>query len=386
VTRSSLVVIGPLPPPIHGVSISTALVLANPLLAARFELQHVDTSDPRTRSNIGRWDVTNVLLGLRAAYRLSRSLSHGRGVVYLTLSQGVPGFLRDSLFVHCAALRGWRVAAHLRGSDFPDFYARRGALLRWWIRFTLSRVTSIAVPGWSLTGLFDGLVPRERIAVVPNGTPDVGSDAGPRDPETVLFLSNLRRRKGVRESVEAALLVLEQHPTARFVFAGDWEDEQLQRELREQASHAGERIRFLPAVNGEDKRRLLVSASVLLFPPVEPEGHSRVVLEGLAAGLPVVTTNRGAIAETVIDGESGFVLDDPVPQELADRILALLGDADLRSRVGRAARTRYLAEFTQETADRRIADWLEELAALSEEASTTALSARQRDAQSGRAE
>ena len=83
------------------------------------------------------------------------------------------------------------------------------------------------------------------------------------------------------------------------------------------------------------------------------------MLEAMSAGLPVVTTDRGAIAETVRDGEGGFVLRDPVPEELAERTCRLLEDSALRERMSEAARRRYLEEFTQEHADRRLAEWLD---------------------------
>ena len=82
------------------------------------------------------------------------------------------------------------------------------------------------------------------------------------------------------------------------------------------------------------------------------------MLEALAAGLPVVATDRGAIGETVVDGSSGFVLDEPDPRLLADRLLRLLSDPLLMEQQSRAARDRYLSEFTQDRADRRLADWL----------------------------
>jgi glycosyltransferase involved in cell wall biosynthesis len=214
--------------------------------------------------------------------------------------------------------------------------------------------------GSSLRWVFEGLVPSDRIEVVANGTPDQGMNGVPRDAETVLFLSNLRRRKGLVEALEAARIVLDHHPSARFLFVGEWESAELEKEAR--AAAVGPRIEFLEAQSGAAKDRLLASSSILLFPPVEPEGHPRVVLEGLAAGIPIVTTDRGAIAETVIDGESGFILRDPVPEELADRVLRLLRDSDLRKQMGEAARARYLESFTQEKADRRLADWLSRLA------------------------
>ena len=184
--------------------------------------------------------------------------------------------------------------------------------------------------GESLRSVFDGLVPPERIAVVSNGTPDLGEGDPERRNGTVLFLSNLRARKGLVESVEAARIVLDRHEDARFLFVGAWDDKELERRVRQLAAPAGERIRFLPAVDDEGKREILHSSSILLFPPVESEGHPRVVLEAMATGMPLVTTDQGAISDSVADGEAGFVLDDADPERLADCVLRLLEDEDLR--------------------------------------------------------
>jgi glycosyltransferase involved in cell wall biosynthesis len=356
VTKTRLIVVGPLPPPIHGVTVSTKLVLANRQLHERFRVQHLDTSDHRSGKNIGVWDARNVIGALGAVTRLLCSLRPPRGVVYLPLSQSTPGFMRDSLFVVIGHTLRWRVGAHLRGSDFRAYYETSPRPLKRWIRFTLRRIDSVAVMGESLRWIFVGLVPDERIAVVPNGTPDPGPLPNRRDRNHVLFLSNLLRRKGVVEAVDAALLVLERLPAAKFIFAGNWESDDLERELRERVRVLNGAVTFQSSVDGDEKDRLLASAAVLLFPPVEPEGHPRVVLEALAAGVPVVTTNRGAIRETV--GESGFVLDEPQPAALARCVLQLLGDPELSVRQSRAARTRYLTRYTQERADGTFCDWL----------------------------
>jgi glycosyltransferase involved in cell wall biosynthesis len=356
--KPTLVVVGPLPPPYHGVTISTSLVLANPNLHEFFDVRHVDTSDPRSGENIGRWDWTNVAIATRALIRLWRETPGRKGLVYLPLSQSSAGFIRDSLLIQIAARRGWKVAGHLRGGEFRSFYEASPWLFRIWTRATLRRITSIAVMGESLRSLFEGLVPRRRTAVVPNGSPEPAVDVAVRDDTTILFLSNLRCRKGIVEAVEAARLVTREHDRARFLFVGAWEGEGLARDLRERAAVANGRIQFMDPVVGTDKDRLLSSVGIVLFPPIEPEGHPRVVLEALATGTPVVTTDRGAIAETIVDGQTGFVLPNPDPTALADRILLLLRDADLRRRMGNAARARYLERFTQPQADRVLAEWL----------------------------
>src|SRR4051794_26903754 len=103
------IVIGPLASPGHGLTVGTAARLGNRLLNGRFSVEHLDTSDHRTGVNIGRWDWKNVTLGTSAVARLHRRLAKPRGLVYLPLSLSSGGFLRDSLFIHLAVSRGWRV-------------------------------------------------------------------------------------------------------------------------------------------------------------------------------------------------------------------------------------------------------------------------------------
>jgi glycosyltransferase involved in cell wall biosynthesis len=362
--RPRLIVIGPLPPPHHGVTVSTSLVVGSEELRRRFEVEHFDTSDHRTIENVGRWDARNIGAALIAVGRFAGKLSGKPGVVYLPISQGLPGLTRDALFIRIAAARGWKVTAHLRGSELGDVYRRQRAPIRGWLRGAFDRLDSLAVLGESLRSAVADVVPASKVAVVPNGTPDPHLDGRPREADMGLFLGNLRTRKGVSEALEAALIVVGQRPGSRFVFAGDCPDKSLGRELRLKSQQADGRIEVrTTAVSGAEKLDLLSSSAFLLFPPVEPEGHPRVVLEAMAAGLPVVATDRGAIAETVVDGECGYVLPDPVPVELAERMMRLLDDPDLRSSMSRASRDRYLARFTEDAADRALADWLARVAA-----------------------
>jgi glycosyltransferase involved in cell wall biosynthesis len=354
--RPNLIVMGPLPPPVHGVAVSTGLVLDNSLLAETFNIVHVDTTDPRSISNMGKWDPVNVGLGLLNLFALVRRLRRPDGVVYLPLSETTGGFIRDSLFILVASGRGWKTAVHCRNSTFREFYATQDRLTKAWVRFTLRRVDAVAVLGDSLRDLFAGLVAPERVSVVPNGTPDVGRASVQPVANRVLYLSNLSRKKGADVAVKAALLVLAREPNAEFIFAGAWEDADFEREVKVLAEPADGRIRFMPPVMGAEKHDLLASAWVLLFPVVRGEGHPRIVLEALAAGVPVVTTDRATIRDTV--GDAGYVVPDPDPADLAECVLELVGEPVLRHSLSTAARARYLERFTQEEADRRISDWL----------------------------
>ena len=360
-TRARLIVVGPLPPPVHGVTVSTHLILESEPLARRFQVEHLDTSDRRSISTVGRWDVLNVFLAFAHAIKLLRHLRGQRGIVYLPLSQGLAGFIRDSVLIHVSSYARWRVIVHLRGGEFPDFYSRLGWLGRWWVRKTFARIFAAGVLSTRLRLQFGGFLPLEKIRSVPNGTPDLAILRRARDGDpVVLFLSNLRRRKGVELALEAAHIVLELDPRVRFWFMGAWEESDLIDRFDDARERWGDRLVVLTP--DYDKEDAYSAAAIFLFPPILPEGHPRAVLEAMSAGLPVVTTAQGAIPETVVDGDTGFVLVDPHPHDIAEKLLQLLADDELREEMGRRARLRYEQKFTQAQADARFAEWLEEVA------------------------
>ena len=356
--KTRLIVIGPLPPPIHGVAVSTRLALDNDRLRDRFEVEHIDTSDRRPLSTMERWDLANVVLGLRNLGQLVGRLRGGRGVVYVPVSTFIGAFLRDSLFIHAAALARWKVAVHIGNSWFREFYDARGRLARWWVRTTLRRAAGVAVLGPRLQPTLKGLVPPERVAVVSNGTPDFEPVAVTRHEERVLFFGNFLRGKGIAEAIEAALIVTREHPGAEVLFAGEWLDPQLERDLRPRAEAAAGRIRFMAPVSGRAKEELLQSSAVLMFPARENEGQPRAVLEALCRGLPIVATGHATYNLGLRDGEDAFVVESADPTRLAGQVLRLLEDETLRARIGDAARVRWESDYTQELADQRLAEWL----------------------------
>lgn len=90
------------------------------------------------------------------------------------------------------------------------------------------------------------------------------------------------------------------------------------------------------------------------------EGFPRSILEAMRAGLPVVSTAVGGIPESVQDGENGFTVPRGDVAALRDRLLQLLEDPELRSRMGRKGREHYERYFTlQHTVDRTLAVYQE---------------------------
>lgn len=353
-----ILIIGPTPPPYHGVAVSTKLILQSPALQ-RFHLLHLDTADRRSIENIGKFDMGNIFIGLwHALTFLGIVIRHRPNLVYLPISQGTAGFLRDATFLLPAIWMGIATVIHLRGSEFPAFYGRSSSFIRVLIRYTLRHIQHAIVLGQNLRGIFGDLVPPERISVVPNGTNDFWT-ATPKSPDKVcgLYLSNLRVRKGFLVTLEAVVTALRRFPNLEFTFAGPPESPQVQQTIEEclQDTTLADRLHFVGTISGADKHRLLLSSDFMVFPPIEPEGHPRVILEGMTAALPIITTNQGAITESVLDGQTGFLVPPGDAAAIMNKIELLLEQPDLRQQMGQAARQHFLTHFTSNIAHERLA-------------------------------
>jgi glycosyltransferase involved in cell wall biosynthesis len=360
----TVLVIGPIPPPFHGVSVATEAVLKS-ALRERFRLCHLDLADRRGIQHVDKPDFHDVMLFLKQWWKLLAILRKERpGVAYLPISQSNVGFLRDSFLMLPVWIAGASVIFHLHGGNFKAWYESRSFLMRMYVRMVLRRVSYVAVLGESLRRLFDGLVASHRIAVVPNGIDWPVAHKPAHEPHKpyryrILHLSTLNRLKGAPVLLAAVPHVLKVRQDVEFIFAGPWSHKKDQREAESFVAQHGlsGHVEFAGPVSTLDhKRSIYSSADFFVFPGLQQEGQPLVVLEAMASGLPVLFTDRGCLKETVIEGESGFEVRRNDPQHLADRILWFLDHPTEIERMGRNARDRFERLYTSERFVRHLGD------------------------------
>lgn len=366
IARPSLLLIGPTPPPFHGVAVAVQSLLQSCILE-QFRVSHLDLADRRGIEHVNKPDLHDVVLFLQQWLRLLSILFRTcPTVTYLVLSQSTIGFLRDSLLIWPVYLRGSQIVLHLHGGNFRNWLHGRSWLMKVYVELVLRRITRVIVLGESLKSQFDGLVEHSRIAVVSNGIDweDSGSPgkvAYRRSRFRILHLSTLSHLKGALVLLQAIPLVLRRRRDVEFVFAGPWShlQDRLWAEQFIAQEELGEYIRFSGQVDGDEKRILFNSADVFVFPGVQQEGQPLVVIEAMAAGLPVIFTDRGCLRDTVVSGETG--LETPIndAHQLADRILWLLDHSEEMEAMGRRARQRYESLYTKK---RHIENMIEVLA------------------------
>ncbi|HSL04375.1 MAG TPA: glycosyltransferase family 4 protein [Nitrospiraceae bacterium] len=354
IAKFSILLIGPTPPPFHGVSVAIQTLLQS-CIVEQFRVCHLDLADRRGIQHVNKPDLQDVALFLRQWLRLVSMLFRDcPTLTYLVLSQSTIGFLRDSFLIWPASLRGSHIVLHLHGANIRDWFLGRSWFMRAYVRAVLSRVTRIIVLGDSLKSQFDGLVDTRRIAVVPNGIEWKDSGSSKRmvrssSPYRILHLSTLSHLKGALVLIEAIPSVVTHRKDLEFVFAGPWshsEDKQWADQFILQQG-IGQYIKFTGQVEGDRKRALFESSDIFAFPGIQQEGQPLVVIEAMAAGLPVIFTDRGCLRNTVINGETGVEVPINDPHRLADRILWLLDHPDNMEAMGRRARQRYESLYTK---------------------------------------
>lgn len=355
--KPKIIIIGPVPPPIHGVTISTERLL-NSALKDRFELVHLDTSDRRSIDNVGKFDIVNVYLSIKNICEMMiHCLNRSPAIIYIPISQNNLAYLRDGLFIIVGKFfSSAKIVIHLRGSYFRTLYNKTNFFMKRFIDLTMKCCDKVIVLGNCLKWIFDKWFDERDIEVVPNGTtmkPNIDNKFARGNDESVVltYLGGLCRDKGTFELVKAFKLVTDEYPEVRLEIAGEWwggYSEYKNNVLQFiQDNDLNCKINFNGIITGVKKEKFLVNGDIFILPSWN-EGHPNVVIEAMSAANPVVATSVGAVPETVIDGETGILVEKQNPQALADAIIKLIENPEFRIKMGKAGRERYEQFYTQE--------------------------------------
>ncbi|MBV8545128.1 MAG: glycosyltransferase [Acidobacteria bacterium] len=177
--------------------------------------------------------------------------------------------------------------------------------------------------------------------VVPNGIdlPQITTTA--RLPGTLLCLGRINWKKGLDRVIDA----MPHLHGAHVIIAGN-DEEELTPKLRAQAERNGvaDRIEFRGPVSGEAKEVLLQTSTALVLPS-HSENFGNVVLEAMAAAMPVIVSPEVGLANDVAQSGAGLVTSS-APESLAEAIRKVLGDSALRAEMGRRGRQLVEEQFT----------------------------------------
>jgi len=170
------------------------------------------------------------------------------------------------------------------------------------------------------------------------------------DDEVILTLSRLVPRKGMDVLISATSELVKTRPRAHLLIAGTGRD---LRRLKALAQSTNAPVTFLGFVSDDEVAELYGMADVfgmicrVRWGGLEQEGFGIVFLEAAACGVPQIAGRSGGADEAVLEGETGFVVDNPTDSNAVKQALEkLLTDSETRQEMGRNSRARAEKEFS----------------------------------------
>jgi glycosyltransferase involved in cell wall biosynthesis len=335
-----------LAPPVHGASTMNQIVADSSAIAARFDRSVIALRFASSIADLGRPSLGKLLRAVAVGARLADQLVRRRpDLVYLTVSLDGAAFYRDCIYLAMVKLAGRTHVVHLH-TQVPASAPSR--LERW----VFEGAHAILLAG--------DLATRARsVRFIANGIADVAPAAIERlaSVPRVLFLSHLGERKGPLALLDALALLATRGVRFHATFAGA--DGGCLARFRARVRELGlaEVVDYAGPVYDDAKHALFAHHDLFVLPS-EAEAFPLVVLEAMMWSLPVVATRVGALAEIVIDGETGTLVPAHDIGSLARAIETYLADPALRSAHGARGRARFVENFTQARFEAELAEAL----------------------------
>ena len=341
-------------------------MLCGALRERRYECRIINIQG-KSPSSLGRLTFKRSIETLAPLARFVGGVITHHRHVYITVSRSRVGFIRDMVMIWIAWLCGCRVVVHVRGGNYDVFYRTQPQRWQFLIRHTLRRTRCIIVLSERLRDMFafDSTL-RGRVAVVPNGLP-FALNASPRGrrldqgrPVRLLFLSNLIQSKGYFDVLKAgAILRKTMGIQSEVVFAGHFlsspddpvpmSPEQAEARFHEHvaANDLTGVARYVGPVTGKAKRRLLEASDFFLLPTrYFTEGQPVSIIEAMAHGCVVISTDYRAIPDMVIDRITGVLIEPGRPDRIADAVRQIVAEPDRYAAMSQAAVERYEKFYT----------------------------------------
>lgn len=306
--RKKICLIGQFPPPLHGLSEALQTLVVG--LKNDFDFEIIDIKDNK-----------KILFNLNKIKRSQADL------FYFTLSQSKGGNFRDLLILSLIVRKNKKCAVHLHGGYYRDMLENSlGRRQREKNYKAMKKVDGAIVLSPSLKHIFSGMVPSEKIFVVPNCAEKkyvlteeemrqklAGQTS--KNVFDVLYLSNFIPEKGYKEVLALAKNEKERFEANaarrfRFHFAGSFFDRKEEKYFNDfiEKENLQSFVTYYGVADGEKKRELLKKCDFFILLTRYPkEGLPISILEAMGGGMAIVSTDHAAIGDMISEGENGVV-------------------------------------------------------------------------------
>lgn len=244
-------------------------------------------------------------------------------------------------FMYMAKWFGKKLIIHQHGGNFAEFYySQCSAKRQKFIEKALNKADAFLVVASYLADIFENIVPKEKIAVLPNAI-EVPLSYEKKNPgQKVLFLGRLCKEKGIRELLEVATELKEEYKDLEVYLGGVWED----RDLKEIADKNSTFVYQLGWIENQEKEKYLNLCNIFALPTYF-EGLPMSLLEAMAHGCTCIASAVGGIPQVMEDGKDGILIQPKDKEALKTALRMLLSDTGIQENLRQEAFQKVRQEY-----------------------------------------
>jgi len=341
-----VLIIGPFPNPISGVSIANKVVEEILNADLNFTVENINTSYPIFDEQIGEFSIQKFFFYLRINSSFFKVLKNN--IIYITPGQTFFGVLKYALFIVAASALRKELIIHVHGNYLGKEYQSLKGFKRVLFYFLVSRFTKGIVLSNSLKHNLTPFLEDKNIFSLPNFAQDYlykEDKKFVKDELRIFYLSNLMKEKGIFCLLNALKILEKNNIIYKAKIAGNI-DQKYSKEILNLFTEL-KNAEYIGIVNGDDKKNLLEWGNVFVLPTFyKMEGQPISILEAMATTNLVVTTNHAGISDVFQDKINGYFVEKNNKNSIEKILSYLAANKSELKKIAEYNKTFFLNNFT----------------------------------------
>ena len=344
--KISILLIGPCPEPLSGVSIANQVV--NEVLSedSQFEVDLINTSYSIFDEEIGKFSFKKAFFYLTLNLNIFKIFKHK--IIYITPGQTFYGILKYGFFIILGSVFRKELIIHVHGNYLGKEYQSLKGFKRVLFYFLVSRFTKGIVLSNSLKHNLTPFLEDKNIFSLPNFAQDYLYAEDKKlvnDELRIFYLSNLMKEKGIFCLLNALKNLEKNNIIYKAKIAGNI-DQKYSKEILNLFTEL-KNTEYIGIVNGDDKKNLLEWGNVFVLPTFyKMEGQPISILEAMATENLVVTTNHAGIPDIFKDKVNGYLVKKNSIKSIQDILTYIASNKSEIEKIATYNKEYFLDNFT----------------------------------------
>ncbi len=293
-----ILLIGPLPPPVTGVSFCNKIAIEHLSKEQDFQIEYINTAPKKFDEELGKLSLNKIIHNLKNYFKIYKIFNSQ--IIYATIGQTFAGVLKFAPYFLIAKLFKRKIIIHLHGNNLLNQYQLQKGLKKRIFHSVVSLGDKGIVLSENLKSNFIPFLKDENIEVLPNFVDNklLNKNLNIENKDftklKILYLSNLMTQKGIFELLDALEILHQKGIEYEAVLAGNIDDN-IKKTILDKIK-ALPNVTYIGVVSGKKKLDAYLNANVFILPSYL-EGQPLSIFEAMATGNIVISTPHPGITD-----------------------------------------------------------------------------------------